>query len=107
MKNLDFDFLDSIYFEHHGVKGQRWGVRRKNPSGAPEGLSDSELKAKVNRLRLEQEYRQLVSKANKANESILQKGLNLTAEILIGSGKKTAKEFVTKQMKKAIEKAGG
>ena len=67
----------SDYLAHHGVKGQKWGVRRyqnedgtlKNPKGKPESstwkssdagyLSDEELNRRNSRLQRENQYRQL------------------------------------------------
>lgn len=50
------------FLEHYGVKGMKWGVHKK-PSSSKRSLvtntkkmSDSELKAAVERLRLEREY---------------------------------------------------
>lgn len=58
------------YLEHHGILGQRWGVRRyQNSDGSltSEGkkrygyktMSDSELRDAVNRKRLENRYKEL------------------------------------------------
>lgn len=67
----------SEFLAHHGIKGQKWGVRRfqnpdgtlKNPKGRPESstwkskdagyLSDEELNRRNSRLQRENQYRQL------------------------------------------------
>lgn len=89
---------DELY--HHGIKGQKWGKRRyQNPDGSltPEGearyarkeavrdrradlknrrtMSDQELRKKVERLRLEKEFKNLtdddVNKGKKACNKVL------------------------------------
>jgi hypothetical protein len=53
--------------EHHGVKGQKWGVRRSKrqlarASGkSVKDMSDEELKTAVARMNLEQQYSKLTS----------------------------------------------
>ena len=54
---------------HHGIKGMKWGVRKKRIKDAKkwtskkqakiDGMSDDQLKKANNRLRLEKEYKQL------------------------------------------------
>lgn len=84
--------MDYIY--HHGIKGQRWGVRRTpaqlghKPEGGkqkPEShedynkahskksvksMSDAELRTRLNRLNMEQQYK-------KMNPSSVQRGKKL------------------------------
>jgi hypothetical protein len=58
--------------EHHGVKGQKWGVRRKSGSHSEDAqrhnaakkkkvheLSDKELKDLVNRMNMEQQVKRM------------------------------------------------
>lgn len=34
MRNV-FEYIDDVHLEHHGIKGQKWGVRRfQNPDGS-------------------------------------------------------------------------
>lgn len=60
------------YLEHYGVKGMRWGVRkdrststtgRKRPNRREEArrMTDKELRDKINRLQMEQQYVKLTS----------------------------------------------
>lgn len=75
-----YNYSDELY--HHGIKGQRWGIRRyQNKDGTltPAGkkrvahedytkahtkksvqeMSDSELKSRLNRLQMEDNYNRL------------------------------------------------
>ena len=72
---LDFDSEPELY--HHGIKGMKWGRRRfQNADGSltPAGkrryggddlskMSDQELRSKVERARLEQQYSTMYSKS--------------------------------------------
>ena len=81
---------------HHGIKGQKWGVRRfQNEDGSltPAGqkrrsgsesrkslsddddsrirkMSDEELRNRINRLNLEQQYKRLTKNPTKLSESV-------------------------------------
>lgn len=43
------------FFAHFGIKGMRWGIRKKTPMSTPD------MQAKVNRLNLENQHQALVS----------------------------------------------
>lgn len=64
------------FLEHVGVKGMKWGVRRnssskltsnsKNKAPSPtKKLSNDQLRQAVDRMRLEQQFKQLSQSANK------------------------------------------
>ena len=70
------------YLEHHGVKGMKWGVRKKHESKSlsrvkkqrseyhqRDKLSDSELQSKIDRQRLENEYNRLTKEAVAQNQT--------------------------------------
>lgn len=93
--SLSQDDLATIaFFAHHGVKGMRWGVRRKRGSGGrvepsggtshpkPHELSNEDLKAYIDRLQMEKQYKQLISgmdpqKKSQANAFIADLGKTL------------------------------
>ncbi len=58
--------MDPI-LRHHGIKGQKWGIRRSDAQLGHKGpkpktvkdMSDDELKQRLNRLNMEQQYRNL------------------------------------------------
>ena len=70
-------YEDPYYIAHFGVKGMKWGVRRSSKATEPtvivnrqskrahkgdeaRSLSNSELKARIERLNLEQNYNRLI-----------------------------------------------
>lgn len=95
--------------EHHGIKGQKWGVRRyqnkdgsrtalgKKRESSPDAkeketrkadvkkrrtMSDADLKKRVERMKLEKEYKSLVDEDTAP-------GKKYVSEILSAAGKKT------------------
>lgn len=86
----------SDHLAHYGVKGMRWGVRRKRgsngrvggskPSGKttfqkqPHRLSDAELQRRIKRMELEKKYREL-------NAPTKSKGRKFAGEVVENSGK--------------------
>jgi len=58
------------FIEHHGIKGQKWGVRRSRRQLAraagvkgrsAKDMTDEELRTAVNRMNMEQQYSRLSS----------------------------------------------
>lgn len=100
---------NEVMLEHHGIKGQKWGVRRfQNKDGSRTALgkkresspdtkekearkadvknrrtmSDADLKKRVERMKLEKEYKTLVDEDTAP-------GKKYVSEILSAAGKKT------------------
>lgn len=118
---------------HHGIRGMRWGIRRKRGPGGTVGsgspshpatsedaanakefhdrakthgthtLSNKELQHLVNRINLEQQYSRVTSNQGKKNA-----GKKFAKEILIGVGKtqitKLASDAATKAVSGALRK---
>lgn len=88
---------------HYGVPGMKWGKRRSNKQLAEaaekraklDSMSDDELKAKINRLKLEKEYTQLTSPQ-------VAKGKNEVVKLLADVGKQQARNYLNKQGEKMI-----
>lgn len=49
--------MDSRTLRHHGVKGMRWGVRRKRKRSSQ--MTDEELNAAIKRANLEKRYEEV------------------------------------------------
>lgn len=118
----------SNYIKHHGIKGQKWGVRRfQNKDGSltlagrkrqkqnndepthedhskshsiksVKSMSDKELRDRINRLNMERQYAQLT-----ASEKSM--GRKIVNEVLINVGKELAKEYLKNYAKKGIDEA--
>ncbi len=90
--------LDPEYLEHHGIKGQKWGVRRyqnedgsltsagkKRASSRVSKMSDAELQSRTNRLRLENQYRDQKAYANKGRRFLNQASKDLKTTLAISA----------------------
>ena len=69
------------YLAHHGVKGMKWGVRKKRPEAHEDykrahsgksvrDMSDKELREANNRLQMERQYADLTKKKNKGQAAV-------------------------------------
>jgi len=106
------------FLEHHGVKGQKWGVRnsRRNPGTKgpilPSGrrarkfdtnqLNNKELKKVIDRMNMEKQYAELNAKT-KTEGRVFTKQL-FTGIVTAGvsaAGAALAKHFINQMMNKA------
>lgn len=107
------------FLEHFGILGMKWGVRRERGSDGriiegsrgsddhqkardlkkkgARNLSNSELKAYVERMNLEKQYSNL-------NKKEVSAGRKFVSDVLVTAGKTTLTSFVTKQMTTQLEK---
>ncbi len=103
--------LSEEELEHSGVKGMRWGRRKKksssessdSDSGPPKPhvktMTDDELKSAINRIKLEREF-------NKLTAPEVSRGRKIVGEILLEVGKKHAKDYVDRKATELIVGGG-
>lgn len=72
--------MESFELQHYGVKGMKWGIRRKRAQHedyqkahsrkSVREMSDKELRERNNRLQMEQQYAQLTKKKNRGKQAV-------------------------------------
>lgn len=106
--------MDSIYLQHHGVKGMKWGVRKdkrgsgrtatrkrkESPEDKVKKMSDAELRQRLNRIQMERQYKQLTAKETSA-------GRKFVTSILVTAATAVATSYVQKYMKLGIDSVIG
>lgn len=112
--------MDSNSLQHHGIKGQKWGVRRyQNKDGSltnagkqrqastkesVKDLSDDELRKRIKRLQDEKTYKDLMKSEEKQK---LFDGKKFVVDVLKRSGENIATQATTYAMGAAVNKAFG
>lgn len=106
-------FTIGSFLAHYGIRGMKWGVRRqRGPAGTVSSnpavktstptksgkLSDADLQAAVQRMRLEREFRQLSSERTAKGESF-------TKNLLKDIGKKQVRRVANTAADIAVEQA--
>lgn len=96
---MDFDSTERVvlknYLEHHGVKGQKWGVRRyQNPDGSL--TEKGKLRINKTKAKVEKMYDRMIYKSDKKARNAAKKGK---------SGKQKTWEYITEENRRAkVEK---
>lgn len=110
-KDVQHSDLVKDFLAHYGVKGQKWGVRRRRQSQASKdhatnrklaAMSDAELQQTVNRIRMEKQYKELekskIKKGHDAAKTILAVGATVNAAIAFS--KSPAGKVIASTLKK-------
>ena len=104
---------DSDRIEHSGVRGMKWGRRKARPAKTRsttgrtkfrgnskiKDMSNEELKNRVARLNMEQQYKKL-------NSSVTQTGKKIVLGILIGSATAIGSKYAQKGIETGISSIG-
>lgn len=105
----------SSYIKHHGILGQKWGVRRyQNNDGSltEEGkkryskkvseMSNEELRKNVDRLRLENEYKRLATPQyiSSGKKWIAKNAQAIFSGILVGVTVEVGKRYIKEKIEK-------
>lgn len=89
----------SKFISHHGVKGMKWGVRKRSSGGGssktrttfkkpPSKLSTEELKKRINRMEIEKKY-------NDLNSPDMSSGRRFVSDVLNNSGRRVVNTVAT------------
>lgn len=96
-------------FEHYGIKGMRWGVRRENPRAAAaakaQTMTTAELRSAIERKTLEARYVDVM--AGPEGSSSAARGAKLVSGIVANSGKRVVQQYSDALVADLVKKASG
>ena len=108
MKITDLLEQNPEEFDHAGVKGMKWGVRRSEKelaaargkaAGEASLMSDAELRSKISRIQMERQYVDLIAPLPKTSA----KGNNFAKDLIANTAKQVAQDQAKKYAQKGAE----
>ena len=123
---MSYEIVVNGELYHHGIKGQKWGIRRfQNKDGtrtaagkkrvqihedyakvrdgkSVKELSDSELRSRINRLQMENTYNKLNPTSVNSGKKFIKDSTHILKEYVAIVGITTASIAATKKIAKAI-----
>lgn len=94
---------------HYGVLGMKWGRRKARPTSSKTSrrskksknndlskMSDAELRQKINRMQMEQQY-------NNLSKPRVNAGVKFTQDVLKNAAQQTAGHYVSKYMRAGVD----
>ena len=90
------------FIEHHGVKGQKWGIRnRRTRSSTAKSLSDDEITKRIKRMELEKRFTDLSKQTESAGKKYATELLQNSGKAVVGTAIGTGVSFVVGRALKA------
>ena len=78
------ELMEEAYLAHYGVKGMHWGIRKDTQQRQISDFTDAELRDVLNRMRLEQQYREITqSKATKVGRKHVARYANQAVNLVV------------------------
>lgn len=83
-----------VFLKHYGVKGMKWGVRKGDKTA---NMSNKELQSKIQRMRLEDQYKSLSKKR-------VSKGRKIVSKAISHIGERAAKRYANNKVDEYVDK---
>lgn len=91
------------FLSHHGIKGMKWGVKKKKNSveaasrdAKIKAMSDNELRQKINRIQMEKQYKSLTAPS-------VSPGRKFAQDILLNTAKQQLSQVASRYAAQTIQ----